>query len=293
MHIDECGYYAPQTRDEALKLTKQLGNKAKILAGGTDLLIMLKEKMINPESLVNIKEINEFQGISYEPGKGLVIGACTRIKEIELSDIIRAKYYALATAAGELGSPQVRAMATIGGNICHSSPAAETTSPLVALGAKVLLSSVSGDREMPLEEFILGNRKNALWEGEILTKFMLPEPAPQSASRYWYIGLRSAMEIDAVNMAVNLALENDYQTVKDVKLVMGSVSPGPVVSVAVPAILAGQKINGALVDKAAAAACNEARPIDDIRATAEYRCEVVEVLARRLLKEAYDAAREG
>lgn len=291
MYMNEFEYYAPQTRGEALELAKRLGNKAKILAGGTDLIIMMKEKMISPECLINIKEVKEFKGISYEPGKGAVIGACTRIQEIEHSDIIREKYYALSVAAGELGSPQVRSMATIGGNSCHSSPAAETPTPLVALGAKVVLSSVSGDREMPLEEFILGNRKNALAEGEILTKFILPEPAPKSASRYWYIGLRKAMEIDAVNMAVNIVLEDDNLTVKDVKLVMGSVSPRPLVSTEVPAILKGQKFSDELVEKAAAAARSEAKPITDIRATAEYRSEVVEVLARRLLKEAFDAAK--
>jgi carbon-monoxide dehydrogenase medium subunit len=289
LFLNHFEYFAPKTPGEALDLAGRLGNKAKILAGGTDLLVMMKEKMLKPEYLIDINAVKEFKGITYEPGKGAVIGAATKISEIEHSDLIREKYYALHQAAGELGSVQVRSMATIGGNSCHASPAAETPPPLVALGAKVMVSGISGDRELPLEEFILGNRKTALAEGELLAKFILPEPAPRSASRYAYIGLRDAMEIDAVNMAVNLTLEDDGRTVKDLRLVMGSVSPRPLVSVEVPGILVGREFSDELVQKAAQAASGEAKPISDIRASAEYRREMVAVLARRLLQESFSA----
>jgi carbon-monoxide dehydrogenase medium subunit len=290
--LNHFEYFAPKTPAETLELTSRLGNKAKVLAGGTDLLIMMKEKLIKPEYLIDINEVQEFKGISYEPGKGAVIGAAVKISEIEHSELIREKYFALYQAAGELGSVQVRCMATIGGNSCHASPAAETPTPLIALGAKVVIESVSGTREMPLEEFILGNRITALKEGEILTKFILPEPAKKSASRYGYIGLRDAMEIDAVNMAVNMVLDDDGRTIKDLKLVMGSVSPRPVVSAEVPGILVGKEFSSELVEKAATAASGEAKPISDIRGSAEYRREMVAVLTRRLLQEAFDAVRE-
>ncbi|MDD4170438.1 MAG: xanthine dehydrogenase family protein subunit M [Desulfotomaculaceae bacterium] len=287
--MNHFAYFAPQTPSETLNLVSRLGNKAKILAGGTDLLIMMKEKLLKPEYLIDINEVRELKGISYEPGNGAVIGAGAKISEIEFSGIIREKYYALHQAAGELGSAQVRHMATIGGNSCHASPAAETPPPLIALGAKVLISNVFGDRELPLEEFILGNRVTALAEGEMLTKFILPEPASKSASRYAYIGRRDAMEIDAVNMAVNIVLEDDARTVKTLKLVMGSVSPKPLVSTEVPAILTGREFNSELVEKAARAASGEAKPISDIRASAEYRRELVAVLTRRLLQEVFGA----
>jgi carbon-monoxide dehydrogenase medium subunit len=292
MYLNHFEYYAPRTSGEALDLVKRLGSKAKVLAGGTDLLIMMKEKLIKPDYLIDINNVQEYTGITYEPGKGAVIGATTKISEIEHSSIIKEKYYALYQAAGELGSVQVRTMATIGGNSCHASPAAETPTPLVALGAKVVLSSVSGEREMPLEDFITGNRQTVLAEGELLTKFILPEPAQKSASRYWYIGLREAMEIDAVNMAINMVLDDDGRKIKDLKFVMGSVSPRPLVSVEVPGIMVGQEFNTELVEKAAEAAAGEARPISDIRASAEYRREMVAVLARRLLHQVYEAARE-
>lgn len=292
MYLNKFEYFAPKTSHEVLSLLERLGDKAKVLAGGTDLLIMMKEKILKPDYLIDINNVEGLKGISYEPGKGAIIGAATTISEIEYSALIKERYYALHQAAGELGSVQVRSMATIGGNSCHASPAAETPTPLVALGSKVVLSSISGERELPLEEFILGNRRTDLREGEFLTRFILPEPAPKSASRYWYIGLRDAMEIDAVNMAVYLVLESDGRTVKELKLVMGSVSPRPLVSVEVPGILVGKEFNGELLEKAALAASGEAKPISDIRASEEYRREMTAVLARRLIQEAFNAAKE-
>ncbi len=291
MFLNHFEYFAPKTPAETLELVGRLGNKAKILAGGTDLMVVMKAIAISPENLIDINNVEEFKGISCEQGKGAVIGTNTKLAELQFSEAIKSKYPALAYAAGEVGSSQVRHMASLGGNSCNASPAAETPTPLVAMGAKVVLSSLSGERELPLEEFILGVRKLNLAEGEMLTKFILPEPAQMSACRYAYMGRRDAMEIDCVNMAVNIELENDGETVKDVKLVMGSVYPRPLVSAEVSTLLLGQKLSEQLIEKAAIAAQGEAKPIDDIRASAEYRSEIVKVLARRLLKEAYAAAK--
>jgi len=292
VYLDEFEYYAPKTADETFELAGRLGSQAKVLAGGTDLILNMKQSLLKPQCLIDINGVKEFQGLIYEAGKGAVIGAATKISELEHSAVLRDKYFALHQAARELGSTQVRAMATIGGNICNASPAAETSSPLVALGTKVVINSAAGERELPLEDFIIGNRKTALEQGELLVKFLLPEPAPQTASCYTNIGLRNAMEIDAVNMAVNLTLEADNRTVKVLRLVMGSVAPRPLVSVEVPALLVGQALNSNLIEKAAAAAAGEAQPISDIRATAEYRREAVFVLSRRVLQEAFNAAQE-
>lgn len=291
MFLNHFEYFAPKTPAETLELVNRLGSKAKILAGGTDLILVMKAKAISPEYLIDINGVEEFRGIVCEPGKGAVIGTNAKLAEIQYSEAIRAKYPALAYAAGEVGSSQVRHMASLGGNSCNASPAADTPTPLAALGAQVVLSSTSGERELPLEEFILGVRKLDLAEGEMLTKFILPEPPPRSACRYAYMGRRDAMEIDCVNMAVNIELAEDGETITNIKLVMGSVYPRPLVSGAVPALLIGQKLNDELTEKAAEAAQGEAKPIDDIRATAEYRREIVKVLARRLLKDAYAAAR--
>ncbi|MBP2627858.1 MAG: XdhA [Firmicutes bacterium] len=291
MFLHNLEYFAPKSTTETLELVSKLGNRAKILAGGTDLMVVMKAQAIKPECIIDINGVQEFRTITCEPGKGAVIGTNAKLSEIQFSAAIQAKYPALAYATGEIGSSQVRNMGSLGGNSCNASPAAETPTPLVALNAKVVVSSVSGERELPLEEFILGVRKLALAEGEMLTKFVLPEPAPKSACRYAYMGRRDAMEIDCVNMAVNIQLENDGETVKSVRLVMGSVFPRPLISQDVSALLVGKKLNDDIIEKAAEAAQGEAKPIDDIRASAEYRRDIVKVLARRLLKEAYAAAK--
>ncbi|KJR48908.1 Xanthine dehydrogenase, FAD binding subunit [Desulfosporosinus sp. I2] len=291
MFLNHFEYLAPKTLAETLEMVARLGNKAKILAGGTDLMVVMKAKAISPDYVIDINGVEELKGIVCEQGKGAVIGTNTKLAEIQFSEDIQAKYPALAYAASEVGSSQVRQMASLGGNSCNASPAAETPTPLVAMNAKVVLKSISGERELPLEEFILGVRQLNLAEGEMLTSFILPEPAQNSACRYTYMGRRDAMEIDCVNMAVTIELENDGQTVKNVRLVMGSVYPRPLLSKEVPALLLGQKLSDQLIEKAAEAAQGEAKPIDDIRASAEYRREIVKVLAQRLLKEAYAAAK--
>ncbi|MDD6919792.1 MAG: xanthine dehydrogenase family protein subunit M [Eubacteriales bacterium] len=285
-------YHAPKTKKEVLELLADIGDKSKMLAGGTDLIIMLKEKMITTENLINIGDVEELAGIKFVDG-GVEIGACTKIADIEDSKELVKDYNALVFAAGQLGSYQVRTMATLGGNISHSSPAAETPTPLAAMNAMVVIEGKNGERTVKAEEFILGNRKNVLESDEMVTKFFIPAPAPHSASVYGHIGLRNAMEIDAVNMAVNVELEDDKKTIKTVKLVMGSVSPKPIVSEAVPALINGKVLDEALIEAVGEAAMSEAKPISDVRASAEYRKDVVGALARRLTKEAYELAMEA
>jgi carbon-monoxide dehydrogenase medium subunit len=292
MYTNEFEYYAPTTPAEAYELVSRLGKEAKILAGGTDLIVLMKDKIVSPLYLIDIKNIEEFSGIKYEPGKGMEIGATTKIADIQYSEIVNEKYPVLAYAASQLGGPQVRSMSTIGGNSCNASPSAETPPPLVALGATVVLGSAKGEREMPLEDFIIGVRSIDLREGEILTKFKIPEPSPKSVSFFANAGARDAMEIDCVNMAVNLELEDDKQTVKFVKLVQGSVYIKPLVSRAVPDLLIGKKLTDELIEEAAEKARSEAKPISDVRASEWYRYEMVAVLTRQLLKKAFAAARE-
>lgn len=285
-------YHAPKTKAEVLDLLADIGDKAKILAGGTDLVIMLKEKMIAPEHVINVAEIEELAGINFT-ADGVEIGAGTKISDIGASKELDKEYHALCYAADQLGSYQVRTMATIGGNIAHSLPAGETHTPLAALNAEVVIESKKGERRVKLEDFILGNRKNVMESDEMITKVFIPKPAPHSRSEYGHIGLRRAMEIDCANMTVNITLEEDKKTIKDVKMVMGSVAPKPLVSEKAPQILIGKALDEELIQKVGEAAQSEAKPISDIRASAEYRRDVIGALARRLTKEAYDLAMEA
>ncbi|WZL73864.1 xanthine dehydrogenase family protein subunit M [Clostridiaceae bacterium 35-E11] len=291
--LHEFEYYAPNTKSEALELVAKLGDKAKILAGGTDLIIQMKEKLLEVDNIIDISGINELKGIQCEDGKGAVIGAMTTIEALEFSEELKNKYDALTYAAGELGSNQVRCMATIGGNCCNASPCADTVPSLCAYGGKVVISSKDGEKEMAVEDFILGNRKIALEAGEMITKFVLPEPTAKSACRYGYVGLRDAMEIDLASVAANITLAADGETIKDAKVVMGSVYFKPLVSQMIPDLLQGKKLTEDLLVNVGKAAQDEAKPISDVRASAEYRREVIDALARRIVKEAYEAAKEA
>jgi len=278
-------YISPKTTDELATFLSQYRTKAKILCGGTDLLVAMKDKQIKPEYVIDISGVQSLCGITYEKGKGLIIGAATKLEEIEHSPIIREKYYALHQGAAVIGSPQVRAMGSIGGNSCTASPAADTPPSLMVFATKVNLVSQRGRRQISLEEFILDNRVTALAEDEFLESFFLEEPWPDSASRYMEIGLRKAMEVDMASLAVNLALDPKTKKVKDVRIAMGAVAPKPLRALQAEALLKGAFANETLLNKVAESCASASRPIDDFRALASYRREVIKVLAQRALKE--------
>ena len=289
MYLPQFEYHAPKTTEELSSLLSQYRRKARILCGGTDLIVAMKDKAMKPDCVIDIADLSALSGIRRQEGKGVVIGAATKLDEIERSALIREKYHALYQGASVVGSPQVRAMGTIGGNSCTASPAADTPPPLVALGARVNLVSQKGARQMPLEEFILGNRETALAEDEFLESFVLEEPWPNSASRYRIMGLRGAMEIDMVNVAVNLAIEPGRGKVRDVRIVLGAVAPAPLRARKAEGMLKGKVPEDSLLDKVSETCAAESRPIDDFRAAAAYRREIVQVLSKRTLKEVLSA----
>ena len=276
-------YFAPETLDEALELLATKEN-AKVLAGGTDLMIQLKEKMIQPANVIDVTHIPELNEFKIEEGKGAVIGACTTDAFCEFSKELQAKYPAFSYAAGEIGGPQVREMGTIGGNLANSGPSAETPASLICYGADVVLVKKGGERTVPVADFITGNRRNCLEDGEIIKSIVIPEPAANTYVKYAYVGMRQSMEIDIANMAISLTVDGD--TITDAKCVMGSVAIKPLISEAVPKALIGTKLGDEAAIKAAGeAAQSEAHPITDVRASANYRVDVIGALARRILRE--------
>jgi len=282
-------YIAPPDVEALLGALARYGDRARIIAGGTDLLLLLRERVLRTECVIDISRLADLKGICHEEGRGLTIGAGTRIRDVLRSPLIRERYHALHQAAGWLGSTQVRDMATLGGNSCNASPAAETPPPLIALGATVTLISVRGARQLPLEEFILGLRRTALAVDEVLASFHLPEPWPCSASRYAYAGLRDAMEIDLANVAVNVALDPGRRTIERAHVVLGAVAPTPFRARQAEQLLLGRSASDAVLEEAADACVAEARPIDDTRASASYRRAVLKPLVRRTLAEAVAA----
>ncbi|MFC1671230.1 FAD binding domain-containing protein [Spirochaetota bacterium] len=284
MHLPQFQYSAPKTSDEVEALLAEQKDKAKILAGGTDLIVQMKEKAHRPEFIIDITGIESLSKINYDNGKGCTIGSATKIENIEKTDVIKEKYAALSKGASVIGSTQIRAMATIGGNTCNASPCADTVSPLVVFGAKVNITSKNGKRDVLLEKFIKNNGVTDLNPDEFVESFTLEEPWPNSGSAYEYMGLRNAMEIDMVNFAANIAMDGDK--IKDIRLAMGSVSPVPLRGTKAEEMLKGQVPTDELIEKAAKACSDASIPIDDIRASADYRREIVGVLAKRVIKKA-------
>jgi carbon-monoxide dehydrogenase medium subunit len=285
MSLPPFEYLAPSSTAELAGLLATHGERCRILAGGTDLVNWMAERIYTPDYVVDLRRL-PLAEIAYEPGAGLTIGAAVTIEAIERAAVIRERYPALVQAAGQIGSPQIRAMATIGGNCCNASPCADMPPPLVTLGATVVLTSAQGSREIPLESFITGNRRTAIRPDEFLECIRVPEPWPHSACRYSPFGLRAAQEIDIASVAVNVALDPATGTIANVRIAMGAVAPFAMRAAQAEAFLAGKRPDAAAIDEAAAICGRECRPIDDLRASASYRRHIVAVLARRMLRDA-------
>ncbi len=283
--LPELNYLSPKDPAELAAFLADHQGKAKILSGGTDIIPNMLSKLYKVDYLIDVSGVKELRGISYDDGAGLVIGAATKMKEIERSSVIREKYGALHKAASEVGSPQIRAMATLGGNICNASPAADTPPALVALGATVSLVNAKCSREMPLEKFIQGNRITDLKPDEYLEKISIPPAPVKTASRFGLTTLRAAVEIDIASLAVSLTTD-DAGKVTACDIAMGAVAPVPLRAKEAQQMLVGQVPDDALIAKVGDKCAEESKPIGDIRASAEYRRHLISVLAKRTIKDA-------
>jgi CO/xanthine dehydrogenase FAD-binding subunit len=253
-------YFEPKTLDEAAQL---LAGGAQALAGGTDLLVEMREHLREVERVANLKKIPGLATLSY--GKdGLRIGALVTAREVEVSPFIKEFFPSLQQAVRELGSIQVRNRATIVGNICRASPSADTIPPLVADGAQVRTTT----RVIAMEEFFVGPGKTVLKPGELVTEVLVPPPPAGTKKVYIKHGRRKAMELATVGVAVT-------RTPTEVRIALGAVAP------TVIRARNAEKIKD--IDKAAEAAAAECTPISNVRASADYRREMVRVLVRRAL----------
>lgn len=281
MHLEPFTYERPTSLREFESLLARQGGDASILAGGTDLLVLVKERVLSPKAILDIGDLRELQGISWDAAKGLTILAGTKISEIETNPLVKAHAPALAYAATQLGSAQVRHMATMAGNCCHGSPSAETPPVLLAYGAEVTLGSQAGERRLPLSDFWLAYRKTALQPGEYLKAFHLPPLAARSTVVYRHRGLRRAMEIDMVNVGCYLELAEDGKTVEAARIALGAVGPVPYRAVGAEGALKGKAVGPDLGEEAGRLAALESKAIDDVRASAAYRNRMVQVLVKR------------
>jgi len=277
-------YLAPVTLDEALSLLARYKGKAKVIAGGTDFIPKLKRREIGaPERVIDLKAIPGLDNIKYDVS-GLSLGALVTIGAVETSAIIREKFGVLAQAARSMASPQVRNRGTIAGNICNAVPSADSAPPLLTIGAKLKLVSQEGERVVGIEDFFTGPGQTALANDEILQEIQIPHPPPNSQGIYLKLTPRRAMDLAIVGVAVVIIPQDGI--CKDIRIALGAVAPTPIRARRAEVVLKGQKLDDNLIEKAARTAAGEARPIDDHRASAEYRRDMVEVLVRRAIKQA-------
>jgi carbon-monoxide dehydrogenase medium subunit len=278
-------YLEPESIEEALTVLSQYQGKSNIIAGGTDLMLQMRNKAIRPEYVVDITRIPGLEYIAFDGQQGLRLGALTTIRALETSPELQRKYPVISQAASQLGSVAIRNVATVGGNLCNALPSAETSQALVALSAHVRVVSPRGERTMDLEGFFTGVGKTLLQPDEILLEILVPEPAPHTPGIYIKHSPRGPIDLAIVNVAVLMTMEPDHKVCRDAKIVLGAVSPTPLRARKAENVLKGERVNGPLIDRAAQVASDEAHPrYGSIRGSFEYKKEMVRVLTGRAIR---------
>ncbi|OGP73219.1 MAG: hypothetical protein A2V86_13360 [Deltaproteobacteria bacterium RBG_16_49_23] len=297
-------YLKPHTLDEALILLDQYGGRARLIAGGTDVIVMIKQKEISPDVLISLQEIPDLDRINYNGS--LSMGPMVTHRAIEKSEIIRKNFSALTDAVDVLGSVQIRNVATIGGNISTAAPSADTAAPLLALGARVKLKSMKTERTIPIEQFFTGPGETVLQKDDILTEIIIPKPLPNTGSAYWKHQRRGALDLPILGVAVLLSLdkatvtcsdllctaspistvlhslEGDEVFCKEVRIALGVAAPTPMRAIDAEKLLRSKKISDELLEEVAETAAKEAQPRDSIRGEAWYRRDMIKVLVKRM-----------
>lgn len=296
MHLPDLELHECDSLLQAAALLTQHGPAARVLAGGTDLLVDLKTGRTRVTHLVSVKRVAALRGITLEsddgPGGFLRIGAATTLEELDASPLVRRHFPPLREATREMATVQVRNLATVGGNLASAVPCADLPPILIVLGAAVELWSPDGTRTVALERFFVGPRQTAMRPRELLLAVRVPMLRRGFGAAYARFALRSGNAIAVASVAAGLALDAD-DTISSAGLVLGAVAPTPAVATPAAAALIGRPADDGAIEQAAAAARRCALPISDIRGSAEYRRELVEVLARRALVAAAQRARES
>jgi len=284
-------YVAAQTVDEAVSLLAAKGAQARVLAGGTDLIVQLREGRRNLELVVDVKKIPDVNVLSYDAQNGLVLGAAVPCHRVYGTAAIASAYPGLMDAFTLVGGTQIQGRASVGGNLCNSSPAADTIPTLIVHRATCVIAGPNGRRELPVEQFCTGPGRNALGNGEFLVALRFPAPAKNFGACYLRFIPRNEMDIAVVGVGSSLTLGDDGATVTAARIALGAVAPTPLLVEEAAAALIGQPISQTTIGQAAAAARAAAKPISDMRGTIEQRRHLVGVLTQRTLQGAIARAR--
>jgi len=297
-------YFKPKTLEEALRLLAQHGEKAKLIAGGTDVIVMIKQKAMAPDVIISLQGIPGLDQIQYNGS--LSLGPMVTHRAIEKSAVIRENFSALADAVDDLGSIQIRNVATLGGNLCTAAPSADTATPLLVFGTQVKIKSAKEERTLPIEEFFRGPGETALKTGEMVKELSIPKPLPNTGSAYYKLQRRLALDLPILGVSVLLSLNKDQVTCsdllctaspistilhkmeedeilcRDVRIALGVAAPTPMRALKAEALLRGKTLSDELLEEAAHTASQEAQPRDTLRGEAWYRRDMVRVLVKRM-----------
>jgi carbon-monoxide dehydrogenase medium subunit len=285
--LPEIEYVRVSELDEALRLLSRKED-VKVLAGGTDLVVDMKIGRYRPKTVIDISGIKDLRYIVDE-GDKVRIGALTRMQDIVESPVIREKLPVLAEAVSMLGSWQIRNMATVGGNLCNASPAADSAPPLLVHEARIKLASIEGTREIPITEFFVGPRKTAMYKTELLQEVIVPYDADFAKSySYVKLGRRNAFTLSVVAVATVLKVRD--RVFEDVRIALNAVAPTPVRARSVESFLKGREVGSEAIEKASELVLNDISPISDVRASAEYRKHASKILVKDTLLKALEKA---
>jgi carbon-monoxide dehydrogenase medium subunit len=282
-------YEAPKTLEAAVALLSEANGSARMLAGGTDLLVQMRTGRVEPEVVIDLKAIPELIGIAQEPG-GFRFGAATPCMALVEHEAFARTCPGVTDGVKLIGSIQVKGRASVGGNVCNASPAADSVPALIAASAIATIAGPKGKREVPVEEIAIGPGKTSLAKGELVVSFLLPKRPPRSGEAYLRFTPRTEMDIAVVSAGVSLTLDKE-DFCRDARVSLGAVAERALLVPEAAAALIGTKVDAAALKKLGEAASAACRPIDDKRGTKEYRIKVAGVLARRAAEIALDRAR--
>jgi carbon-monoxide dehydrogenase medium subunit len=281
-------YFSPNSVGEAISLLSKYGDKARVISGGTDLLVQMKRNVLLPNYLISVNNIRDLDYIMYDQTNGLRIGALTTIGNVANSPLIQGKFSVLAQGASLLGTPAIKNQGTIGGNLCNAAPSADIAPPLIVLGALAKFAGTDGERIVPIEDFFVGPGATIMKHHQLLLEIQIPDPRLRSGGAYIKQTRGRGADLAVVGVAAFVVM--DGEVIGDVKIALGAVAPTPIRARRAETILKGMKLNDKLLDESGQVASYEGKPIDDVRSSADYRRRLVVVLTKRAVVQAVQQA---
>jgi CO/xanthine dehydrogenase FAD-binding subunit len=290
MILPKFEFYEPASVTEACGLLNRHPGQARVIAGGTDLLVNMKKKILNPQHLISLMRVAELARLERSNGT-LWIGPAVTVSEIAASETVAKDFCALSQGARALGTPLIRNLATIGGNVGSARPAADLPPSLMVYGAELVLAGPSGERRMPIRDFFKGPGLTAAGDDEIVAAIIVKAPTGYAGAGYLNLGVRKSQDCNIVNVASFLELDDKAERITTARIALGSVGPTPLRALKAENVLQGEKPDEQTFEQAAEAATQDCTPILDFRGSAEYRRDMVRVLTRRTLAMALIDAR--